>query len=215
MEITTDINAPFTVTDVNGNEHQHMANALYDAMLSQAEKLFGCRDTKYKFLGIRHRDDGPYIWFPNVNRLEEFDIRLCFNFGESICYQLAHETIHSLAPQIGGSGTKFEEGIAVYYSLYYIRNVMKLNWTPKNKPEYEEVYQRVKRLKNKNSNSFRTLKKIREEEELSFSKLNSSQLRRIFPRSTQDDRNTLRDKFCSDESEIMASTDLQPTDGVQ
>ena len=197
MEIIADINALFTVTDVNGNEYQHTANDLYEKMFSGAERIFGSRDTKYKFLGIDHGDDGPYIWFPNANRLEEFNIRLCFNFGESICYQLAHETIHSLFPQLLGNSTKFEEGIAVYYSLYYIHNIMKLNWKPIHKPNYKEVYQRIKRLKNKNSNSFRTLKKIREEEESSFSKLDSSQLRRIFPKSTPDDIKSLMEKFDS------------------
>ena len=214
MEITTDINAPFTVTDVNGNEYQHTVNDLYKKMLCEAERLFGHRDPNYKFLDIVHYDTGPDINFPIPNNLEVFTIRLCFNFGASICFQLAHETIHSLAPQLKKNTTKFEEGIAVYYSHYYIHNIMKLKWVPKNEPKYEEPYQRVKRLKNRNSSSFRTLNKIREQEESSFSKLDSSQLRRIFPNSTPDDISCLMDKFCPEESEDMASTAPPQADNV-
>ena len=208
METTTDINTPFKVTDVNGNEQQHTVNELYEKMLSEAERLFGRRDMKYEYRGIAHYDQGPDIDFPIPNNLEVFTIRLCFNYGASICYQLAHETIHSLAPQLKKNTTKFEEGIAVYYSLYYIHNIMKLNWTPgfeDKEADYKEVYQKVKRLKNKNSSSFRMLKTIREQEEPSFSKLKSSQLRRIFPRSTQDDRNILMKVF-RPESDDTVST---------
>ena len=210
MQINTNVNAPFTVYNADGNE-QYTTNGLYETMFCEAERLFGRRDTKYKFLGIKYHDEGPDIYFPIPNQFQVFEIRLCPNFVDSICYQLAQEILHSLVPQRKEDTTIFEEGLSIYFALHYIKKTMKLNWTPTNRSDYEEAYQSVKLLKNRNSSSFRMLKKIREQEESSFSKLNASQLRRIFPNSTPDDRKTLMGKFYPpDESEDTPITGPLP-----
>ena len=197
MQITNDPKAPFTVADVDGNEHQYTPYSLYEEMLCEAENLFGRRGTKYEFLGIEHHDKGPSIWFPDENRIEKFIIQLNFNIHDnSLCYQLAHETLHSLAPQRIEDTNNFEEGIAVYFSGYYIKKIMKLNWTPSIKHNYKEVFQRVKSLINSNSKSFRRLKRIRENNEgLSFSKLNDKQLRSVFPKAKRNDIRYLKEGF--------------------
>ncbi len=154
MQITNDPKAPFTVADVDGNEHQYTPYSLYEEMLCEAENLFGRRGTKYEFLGIEHHDKGPSIWFPDENRIEKFTIQLNLNkVGESICFQLAQETLHSLAPQRIEDTNNFEEGISIYFALHYLKKVMKLNWNPNMKSNYKEAYLRVKSLINNNNNS--------------------------------------------------------------
>ena len=196
MQITNDPKAPFTVADVDGNEHQYTSYSLYEEMLCEAENLFGHRGTKYEFLGIEHHDKGPSIWFPDENRIEKFIIQLNFNIHDnSLCYQLAQETLHSLAPQRIEDANNFEEGMSIYFALHYLKKVMKLNWNPNMKSNYKEAYLRVKSLINNNSKSIIRLKRLREQEEPSFSKLDFKQLRRVFPKANLGDIRYLKNMF--------------------
>ena len=195
MQITNDPNALFTVPEVDGNQHQYTLYTLHDKMLCEAERLFGHRDAKYKCLSIVHYDKGPDIRFPDKNRLEEFIIRLDFSIHNRLCYQLAHETLHSLAPQRKEDTTKFEEGIAVYFSIHYIKNIMKLDYDPciEDEPDYNRVYRKVKSLID--AKSFKRLKMIREQEETSFSKLDDDQLERIFRKAKPKEIQDLKEIF--------------------
>lgn len=196
MQNTNDPNVPFTVPDVDGNEHQYIPYSLYEKMFCEAENLFGRRGTKYEFLGIEHYDEGPRIWFPDKNCIEKFTIQLNLNkVGESICFQLAQETLHSLAPQLKKDTNTFEEGMSIYFALHYLKKVMKLNWNLNMKSNYKEAYLRVKSLINNNSKSIIRLKRLREQEEPSFSKLDFKQLRRVFPKANLGDIRYLKNMF--------------------
>ena len=37
------------------------------------------------------------------------------------CYQMAHETVHLLAPSGGRNANNFEEGVACYFAAYYMK----------------------------------------------------------------------------------------------
>ena len=113
-------------------------------MLYTAEELFGPRDQSYTILGVEFVDDGPQIWYPGnckhiiiqLNPLAATDM-------SRACYQMAHETIHLLAPTGGQNANNFEEGVACYFASYYLET--KLNaphWRP-NLPSYKRVLKRV------------------------------------------------------------------------
>lgn len=47
------------------------------------------------------------------------------------CYQLAHETVHLLAPSGGKVAINFEEGVACYFANYYMRTQFsQTSWVP-------------------------------------------------------------------------------------
>ena len=78
------------------------------------------------------------------------------------CYQLAHETVHLLAP-IRGAANNLEEGVATYFSTYYLENVMHEPpgyWKPTNdEPSYQEVLAKVKLTLDNNPYCIRELRK--------------------------------------------------------
>lgn len=190
MQIDRDINAPFIVTNIEGNQQQYTINYLYEEMLCEAEKLFGSRNTNYKYLGIEHHDKGPRIWSPIENKLDEFTIRLNFKINNySLCYQLAHETVHSLAPLRDIETNKFEEGIAVYFSELYVFKTLKLKWDERVMDyEYQEAFELVKPFIKKHKKWRRRIKAIRNQEKgLAFSHFNSTKLKRVFPSLMQSD----------------------------
>ena len=161
-----------------------------------AEELFGPRDLSYTILGIEFCPDNPRIWYPGDRR--HIIIQLCLSAATSIsqaCYQMAHETVHLLAPSGGRNATNFEEGIACYFAAYYMK--MKLNepsWRPP-LPSYicalevitprldEDIYC-VRRLR-ENQPSFREMS--REEISEGFPNLPPNELRFL---TSQFDRNS-------------------------
>ena len=130
----------------NGEFAQELRRALND-MLEMAECLFGQRDCSFTILGIKFRDDGPYVWYPEIGDGQEKYITIMLSSSAAqnmsrACFQMAHETVHLLAPTGGQNANNLEEGVACYFSLYY----MELYYKEKNLNEpkwvlYEEKLQ--------------------------------------------------------------------------
>jgi len=94
--------------------------ALAGLLLSKAETMFGLRDTRFQFLGIRFEDDGPCIRF---DAHSSFGIHIALKSiaaadEHMAIYQLAHEVIHLLAPERSPPAFMIEEGLAVWFSIH-------------------------------------------------------------------------------------------------
>lgn len=98
-----------------------LASRLGD-MLHLAQELFGERDLSYTILGIEFVHDNPRIWYPGNRR--HIVIQLSPSAATDMsqaCYQLAHETVHLLAPSGGNHGINLEEGVACYFAAHYMK----------------------------------------------------------------------------------------------
>ena len=92
-------------------------------MLEMAERLFGQRDCSFTILGIKFRDDGPSIEY--WRRYEDRKIYIILHTSATgdiarACFQMAHETVHLLAPVRIEDANNLEEGVACCFSLYYM-----------------------------------------------------------------------------------------------
>ena len=92
-------------------------------MLDMAEELFGERDCSYTILGIEFNSKGPRIWYRGGHRkhiIIQLGLQAATNMSQA-CYQMAHETVHLLAPSGGQNANNFEEGVACYFAAYYTK----------------------------------------------------------------------------------------------
>lgn len=114
-------------------------------MIHHAEELFGQRDESYTVHHIETGHKKPQIMYFN-NCPKGIYIRLFTDPAENMsraCYQLAHETVHLLAP-VRGVANNLEEGVATYFGAYYMKVRMnEPNWGPV-KDSYKEVLAKVK-----------------------------------------------------------------------
>ena len=114
-----------------------LASRLGD-MLDMAEYLFGPRDCSYTLLGIEFESTGPRIWYPGNHRHIIIQLGPCAATNMSwACYQMAHETVHLLAPTGDRNAKNLEEGVACYFADYYMmdRKIERPEWAqclPKN-----------------------------------------------------------------------------------
>ena len=167
----------------NGEFAQELRRALND-MLEMAECLFGQRDCWYTIREIEFKGDSPQI------NPEGFDgnkilIRLssqAAQYMRQACYQLAHETVHLLAPIPKKDATYFEEGVACYFAAYYMKKAFKQpNWRPapgsKNYEKYICALELVKPLLDKDKHCVSKLRDV----EPSFSKMDEGLIRNAFP----------------------------------
>ena len=118
-------------------------------MLHMAEELFGPRDSSYTIHAIEFVPDGPYIFYP----LNDGSIKrphIIIRLGDlaakdmsQACYQMAHETVHLLAPSGGRNANNFEEGVACYFAAYYMkRKLNQPSWSP-TLPSYKRALELI------------------------------------------------------------------------
>ena len=171
-----------------------LASRLGD-MLHMAEELFGPRDCSYTVLGIEFGPDNPRIRYPE-NRghiIIQLSLLAATNMSQA-CYQMAHETVHLLAPSNGPNANNFEEGVACYFAAYYMKSKLNQpNWRP-TLPSYrcaleliaprldEDIYC-VRRLRDKNP---------------AFQDMSKEEISEEFPDLSADDVDFLISKFDRD-----------------
>jgi hypothetical protein len=103
-----------------------LASRLGD-MLTHAEEMFGERDKEYTILGIEYCDSGPRIWYPKSKKNIVIQLTPDALHSEDLAYyQLAHECIHLLSPSGAANANVLEEGIAVYFSWWYLKRVLNI-----------------------------------------------------------------------------------------
>lgn len=155
-------------------------------MLYLAEDLFGPRDQSYTPVGIEFVSDNPCVFFPGETKQnrKHITIRLGLEAAtdtHQAYYQLAHETVHLLAPEgmraKCGITNNLEEGVATYYAGYYMEMKMSLpNWHP-TLPSYQKAFEKVAPLLDRDKYCIRELRT----EQPEFTKITEEQISRKFP----------------------------------
>ncbi len=161
-------------------------------MLYMAEELFGPRDLSYTILGIEFVEDGPRIWYPGNRKHIIIQLGPLAATGMSqACYQMAHETIHLLAPTGGKNANNFEEGVACYFANYYMEQRMNESGWETGHRAYEKALKQVVPLLDADISCVRRLR----EKQPSFPKFTSEMIRTAFPNLTPNNVDFLISKF--------------------
>ena len=166
-------------------------------MLHMAEELFGPRDCSYTILGIEFASDGPQIWYPRNHRhiIIQLDLSAATNILQA-CYQMAHETVHLLAPSCGRNANNFEEGVACYFAAYYMKyKFNQPNWSP-TLPSYRRALEIIAPRLNEDIGCIRRLRK----NQPSFRKMSKEAVSSEFPQLTSEDVDFLMSTFDRDSS---------------
>ena len=168
-------------------------------MLYLAEDLFGPRDSSYTPLGIEFAAGGPYVFFPGETKQNRKHITIRLSLEAAIdtlraYYQLAHETVHLLAP-VRGNTNNFEEGVATYFSTYYMEKKMNQPldyWKPTNEEQsYKEALKKVTPLLDNDKYCIRQLRS----EQPEFTKMTEEQISSAFPNLSAEDIKFLLSEF--------------------
>ena len=148
--------------DLQDLQHKYKDDAYKAELVSQlidmvhiATKLFGPRNLYYTVIDIGFGGNQPEIQYPSENH-PYIIIRLSAKAKKDrliACYQMAHETVHLLAPTSRCHVTNLEEGVASYFAIYYMKNYYKgeekelnnYNWEPDD-PRYIPPLKKVTRL---------------------------------------------------------------------
>ncbi|WP_408096602.1 hypothetical protein ACJVC5_16310 [Peredibacter sp. HCB2-198] len=101
-----------------------LASRLGD-MLTYAEEMYGPRNKDFTILGIEFCESGPRIWYPKSKKNIVIQLSYSAKISETLAlYQLAHECIHLLSPSGGCTANVLEEGLAVYFSWWYVEKTL-------------------------------------------------------------------------------------------
>ena len=175
-------------------------------MLHMVEELFGPRDYSYTILitdysytilGIEFASDGPQIWYPRNHRhiIIQLDLSAATNILQA-CYQMAHETVHLLAPSGCQNANNFEEGVACYFAAYYMKSKLNQpNWSP-TLPSYRRALEIIAPRLNEDIGCIRRLRK----NQPSFRKMSKEAVSSEFPQLTSEDVDFLMSTFDRDSS---------------
>ena len=149
-------------------------------MMCVAEEMFGPRDMSYTILGVEFFGQTPCIWYPNSGNGKHIVIRLSLqacNDPNRAYYQMAHECLHTLCPSGNTYSNNLEEGVACYFSWYYMDQHLGIkNQTP-SEPNYLYALDLVSPILNSIPFFIRNLRDIQPY----LSKVTISDLRRVNP----------------------------------
>lgn len=159
------------------NDYSWTLIRLLGHILRVAEERFGERDHSYTILGIEFAKSGPQIWYPGNCKHIAIQLGIkCLNEKYRAYYQLAHESIHLLSPTGGRNATVLEEGLATYFSSWYLDEFFNQNWYS-SMVSYTEACADVKKLLELDKDA---IQKLREEEPV-ISKISSQLLLKYYP----------------------------------
>ncbi len=132
-------------------------------MLMYAEEMFGTRNKLFTILGIEFNDSGPRIWYPKNNGNIVIQLTPEALNSETIAlYQLAHECVHLLSPSGSANANVLEEGVAVYFSWWYLRKVFGVDGHEiTDEPNYKTAGLLVEKILNKQPDFFKKARSLR------------------------------------------------------
>ena len=189
------INSDLLVPD--GKDHTRTLAYQLSKMLHMVEELFGPRDYSYTILGIEFASDGPQIWYPRNHRhiIVQLNVSTATDMPKAY-YQMAHETVHLLAPSCGRNANNFEEGVACYFAAYYMKyKFNQPNWSP-TLPSYRCALEIIAPRLNEDIGCIRRLRK----NQPSFRKMSKEAVSSEFPQLTSEDVDFLMSTFDRDSS---------------
>ena len=167
-------------------------------MLHTAQKFFGPRDLSYTIQSIEFYPEESNISYLKKNPRH---IMIVLNSSTSTdillaCDNLAHETVHLLAPTGGRDGTNLEEGVACYFADYYVKK--KLNQCPiplgEADGEYKRALKAVTPLLDKDIYCVGRLR----ERQPSFQDMTREDIIKVFPNLESKDVDFLLENFYKD-----------------
>ena len=176
----------------NGSGYTWTLASRLGEMLHMTEELFGPRDYSYTLLGIEFGPDNPRIWYPGSGRhiIIQLDLPAATNMLRAY-YQMAHETVHLLAPTGCNDPTNFEEGIACYFAADYMKEQFNEPcWSP-GIPSYERALAVIKPRLDEDIYCIRRLR----EHHPSFQDITKEEISREFPKLASEDVDFLMSKF--------------------
>lgn len=134
-------------------------------MLMYAEEMFGTRNKSFTILGIEFNDSGPRVWYPKNNGNIVIQLTPEALNSETIAlYQLAHECVHLLSPSGSANANVLEEGVAVYFSWWYLRKVLGIDGhMMTDEPIYMTAGLLVEKILNKHPDFFKKARTLRPE----------------------------------------------------
>ena len=156
--------------------------------LALAEKKYGKRDESWEIQGLEfYPQPNPQIMFPDYHiGKKQIKIHLPEHSAgdrKRSLFQLSHEVIHMLSPQIGGaSASVLEEGLAVHFSIEYLKK-HRYSINPKKyikEKRYAKAYDQVQRLYNSRPEAEELIESARAEAG-SFTAITASRLQARFP----------------------------------
>ena len=175
-----------------GNGYTWTLASLLGNMLHIAEELFGQRDHSYTILGIEIGPSIPQIWYPGNRKdiIIQLDSSASTDMYQA-CYQMAHETVHLLAPTGVNDASNFEEGVACYFADLYMREVLKNPYLPPALSSYRRAFKLVKPFLDADRYCIRRLR----DQQPSFSKITGEQIKTAFPNLVPNDVDFLIKRF--------------------
>jgi hypothetical protein len=171
-----------------------LASVLSEALL-MAEELFGKRDKTYTILGIDYAEDGC-IWCPSPRGAKHLIVHLskdCLLDREDAYFQLSHEAIHLISPTGKRDANNLEEGLAVYFSIYYLNYVFGDGFWNQEVPyeDYHKAYEATRKLLDLDIDA---IKKLRKNQKV-ISKISKEQIVALYPNFLETDADFLAQKF--------------------
>jgi hypothetical protein len=117
----------------------------FGEVLSLAEGLYGERDKSYTILGFEFEKSAPRIWFPGSRKHIIIQLSETALYDEyRAFYQMAHEAIHLLSPLGYSNANILEEGLATYFSDWYLSKLGQC-WFPDDQ-KYKDALVHTKSL---------------------------------------------------------------------
>lgn len=127
-------------------------------MLHRAEQFFGPRDPSYTILGVEFCAGTPQLWYPGNRRHIVIQLTMeCTTDHVRACSQLAHESVHLLAPTGGRNANVLEEGLATYFSELYLHETFATSLPPE-LASYVDACSRARQLLAIDPSVIRTLR---------------------------------------------------------
>lgn len=182
----------FAQRTANGEGYTWTLPSRLGEMLNMAEALFGPRDYSYTLLGIEFVSDNPRIWYPGNRRhvIIQLDLSAATSMFQA-CYQMAHETVHLLAPSGIRNANNFEEGVACYFAAYYMKTMLNQpTWRP-TLPSYSRALDLITPRLNDDKYCVRRLR----EHNPAFQDMTEENISNEFPNLASEDVQFLVSKF--------------------
>ena len=197
-QISIEKNLLFAECNPSGSGYTWTLASRLGDMLHMAEELFGPRDYSYTILGIEFGPDNPRIWYPENRQhiIIQLSLKATTDMSEA-CYQMAHETVHLLAPTGCRNANNFEEGVACYFAARYMEDTFNdESYWRSSLPSYACTLALVKPRLDKDISCIRRLR----DNQPSFRKMSKEAVSSEFPQLTSEDVDFLMSTFDRDSS---------------
>jgi hypothetical protein len=161
-------------------------------ILVLAQHLFGERDPSYTFLGFEFANGAPRLIRQHDGKFLIIQLYLNAMHNPVVAYaQVAHEAIHMLSPCYDRPISVLEEGLAHFFSNWYILNDFGVMPPKSEMPSYDEAFDLVDKLMCTDGMG---IKKMRQEEPI-ISKFTTELIMRHYPTISEDIANSLTAPF--------------------